>query len=250
MNKLFLISSVLLMMPVANANDYPAPMKLIIDQGGEIISSFKAPESMTGYVIDFRGKALLLYATQSGKYIFTGNMLNAYGEEQGEKALEAYIKGEKNERDWAKLSSSNWVPDGSDNAEIIIYAFMDPNCPYCKQFWQAARPWVDAGKVQVRHIMVGILSQDSSAKTAALLGSDKPEQMLFEHLQGNNTIKPNYSPTPNVLAKMQRNLETMQTMGASATPTIFYRNKDGLLSVIRGLPQAQMMSTIMGGPKS
>ncbi len=53
--------------------------------------------------------------------------------------------------------------DGKDNAPKIIYMFSDPNCPYCNRFWQLARPWVDSGKVQIRHIMVGILSHDSPA---------------------------------------------------------------------------------------
>ncbi len=31
-------------------------------------------------------------------------------------------------------------------------------------FWEQARPWVKAGKVQLRHIMVGIIREDSAAK--------------------------------------------------------------------------------------
>ena len=57
----------------------------------------------------------------------------------------------------------------------------DPNCPYCNMFWKQARPWVESGKVQLRHIMVGMLRADSAGKSAALLNASKPEAALNEH---------------------------------------------------------------------
>lgn len=233
----------------ASANDLPAPMKQITAQGGEVISSFDAPENMTGYVVDFQGQALLLYATKSGEHIFTGSMLNADGERQGTHALEAYIKGEKNDRDWARLASTNWIADGSDDAQTIVYAFMDPSCPYCQRFWQAARPWVDAGKVQIRHIMVGIVSPDSGPKAAAILGANNPETALFEHESGKNPISADDAPSNEAQVMLQNNLQVMRMMGASATPTIFYKNKEGLVTIARGQPQGRQMDIVMGSSK-
>ncbi|WP_373769742.1 thiol:disulfide interchange protein DsbG, partial [Delftia acidovorans] len=69
----------------------------------------------------------------------------------------------------AQLETSTWVPDGKADAPRVIYTFTDPNCKYCHKFWEAARPWVDAGKVQLRHILVGVIRDDSPAKAAAIL---------------------------------------------------------------------------------
>ena len=62
---------------------------------------------------------------------------------------------------WAKMEKSSWIQDGDTNAPRTVYLFSDPNCPYCNMFWEQARPWVKAGKVQLRHIMVGIIREDS-----------------------------------------------------------------------------------------
>ncbi len=43
---------------------------------------------------------------------------------------------------WAKLEASAWVRDGKADAPRVVYTFSDANCPYCHNFWEAARPWV------------------------------------------------------------------------------------------------------------
>ncbi len=63
-------------------------------------------------------------------------------------------------------------------APIVLYVFADPFCPYCKQFWQQARPWVDSGKVQLRTLLVGVIKPESPATAAAILASKNPAQTL------------------------------------------------------------------------
>src|SRR2546429_3515415 len=50
----------------------------------------------------------------------------------------------------------------------------------CHKFWEAARPWVDAGKVQLRHILVGVIRDDSPAKAAAILQAPDRAAALME----------------------------------------------------------------------
>jgi len=73
------------------------------------------------------------------------------------------------------------IQDGDVKAPRIVYLFSDPNCPYCNMFWEQARPWVKAGKVQLRHIMVGIIREDSPGKSAALFAAKDPQKALEEH---------------------------------------------------------------------
>ena len=79
------------------------------------------------------------------------------------------------------MENSTWIADGNADAPRIIYMFSDPNCPYCNMFWKQARPWVESGKVQLRHIMVGMLRADSAGKSAALLSAKDPQAALNEH---------------------------------------------------------------------
>lgn len=62
---------------------------------------------------------------------------------------------------WKKMASAHWLQDGDKDAPIVLYVFADPFCPYCKQFWQQSRPRVDAGKVQIRTLLVGVIKPES-----------------------------------------------------------------------------------------
>ena len=65
---------------------------------------------------------------------------------------------------WKQAEAAHWINDGQAKAPQTVYVFTDPNCPYCNKFWADARPWVDSGKVELRHIMVGILTPTSAGK--------------------------------------------------------------------------------------
>ena len=132
---------------LAQQKALPAPLKLVTEQGGEIVSEFAAPANMKGDVADFKGEVISLYITADEQYLFTGPMLDANGNNIGEQAANDYATGPKAQKDWQTLESSHWIVDGSASAKRVVYTFTDPNCPYCRQFWQNARPWVDAGEV-------------------------------------------------------------------------------------------------------
>src|SRR5690554_7010362 len=95
--------------------------------------------------------------------------------------LQKLVAGPLGDRMLSKLESSEWVLDGSASAPRVIYTFSDPNCPFCNRLWQAARPWVDAGKVQLRHVMVGVIKEDSANKVATILAADDPGARLAEN---------------------------------------------------------------------
>lgn len=82
---------------------------------------------------------------------------------------------------WPKLKNSHWVANGSNDAKRVVYEFMDANCPYCHKFWQESRPWVKAGKVQVREIVVGILTPASLPKGATILAAKDPSAALTKN---------------------------------------------------------------------
>ena len=65
---------------------------------------------------------------------------------------------------------------GKKEAPVIVYVFADPFCPYCKQFWQQARPWVESGKVQLRTLLVGVIKPESPATAAAIPGNQRSGQ--------------------------------------------------------------------------
>jgi thiol:disulfide interchange protein DsbG len=72
------------------------------------------------------------------------------------------------------MEKASWILDGKKEAPVIVYVFADPFCPYCKQFWQQARPWVESGKVQLRTLLVGVIKPESPATAAAILAAKDP----------------------------------------------------------------------------
>ena len=150
-----------------------------------------------------------------------------------------------------KLEGSSWIADGSASAPRTIYMFSDPNCPYCSMFWKQARPWVEAGDVQVRHVMVGILRQDSVAKAAALLGAEDQQAALHAHESAGkaSTLKALKKIPSAIQQQLDNNLALMTEMGAAATPAIFYQDENGRLRQQLGAPRPEVLEQIMG-PRS
>lgn len=233
---------------LAQQKALPAPLKLVTEQGGEIVSEFAAPANMKGYVADFKGQVITLYITADEQYLFTGPMLDANGNNVGEQAANDYATGPKAQKDWQTLESSHWIVDGSASAKRVVYTFTDPNCPYCRQFWQNARPWVDAGEVQIRHILVGILKADSLGKAAAIMSASNPEEVLkkFENDNLARTLQPLKNPPEHINAQLMKNHQIMMSAGARATPATFYHDANGAVKMQMGLPPASLMTEILG----
>ena len=141
----------------SQAKDWPAPIKALEAQGVEVMGTFKAPGGLTGYAGMIRQQPLAIYVANDGKPAIIGTMIDTKGVELSQEPLNRLVSKPMTEKIWKQLEGSTWIADGAKNAPRVIYTFTDPNCPYCNKFWNDARPWVRAGKVQVRHIMVAIL---------------------------------------------------------------------------------------------
>jgi len=164
---------------------------------------------------------------------------------------------------WTLLQQSRWLADGTDKAPRTVYVFTDPNCPYCNKFWADARPWVDAGKVQLRHVIVGILTPTSPGKAAALLTSENPAATLaaYERGQvaatakalasgrprplGDEGIQPLATIPTAIQAQLDANEQIMAALALRATPAVVWRDARSALQMRTGVPE-QSVAEIMG----
>ena len=240
--------STLLVMPLAQAEEWPAPIKAIEARGAEIIQRFDAPSGLQGYAARFNGQGVALYLTADGQHVLVGSLLDAQGEDLSREPLDKLVYGPQGKAMLSKLENSSWITDGKASAPRIVYVFSDPNCPYCNLFWKQARPWVEAGAVQVRHVMVGMLRQDSAAKAAALLSASDPQAALHEHeAAGKASTLQGLKKIPDAIQQqLDHNLGLMAEMGASATPAIFYQDEAGQLQQQLGAPSPELLTQILG----
>jgi thiol:disulfide interchange protein DsbG len=247
-----LIAVLLLPALVYAANDdVPAPIAALKQQGLKIHGTFKAEGGLTGYAASYRGHPVAVYLTPDGKQAIVGTMVDGQGNDLSAAPLQRLVANPKYQNAWAKLKDATWVADGSDDAKRVIYMFTDANCPYCHKFWQDARPWVKAGKVQIRHVLVGLLKPSSLPKAAAILAADRPSAALdrSERNYNDGGIPAMSNPPAGLVKKIGQNTDLMKSLGLYATPTIFYRNANGHVEVKQGVPQGQGLIEVMGSPK-
>lgn len=240
--------SLLLAVSAALAQPWPAPIRSIQDKGVTIVKQFDAPGGLTGFAARAGNRPLALYLTPDGQNVIIGTMLDAEGNNLSKEILDATITQPDIQSAWPMLEDSNWVADGPDDAPRKIYVFTDPNCPYCHKFHQIARPWVEAGKVQLRHIPVGILKPTSNGKAAAILGADDPSEALARHEANyrRGGIEPLEDIPEELRQKVAANNMLMSSLGIQGTPGLVYRDENGKIGVKQGVPQGALREQIMG----
>ncbi|MFW3572026.1 thiol:disulfide interchange protein DsbG [Kosakonia cowanii] len=231
-----------------HAEDLPAPVKAIEKQGITIIKSFDAPGGMKGYLGKYQEMGVTIYVTPDGKHAISGYMYDEAGTNLSEKLFNQELYGPAGRELWQRMEKAEWILDGQKTAPRVVYVFADPYCPYCKQFWQQARPWVESGKVQIRTLMVGVIKPESPAAAAAILSAKDPAKSWHEYEQSNGKMTlalPKTIP-PTIMRSLNLNQKIMDDLGANATPAIYYMNEENVLQQAVGLPDAEKLKTIMG----
>lgn len=250
---------------VTAAPERPAALQAIEKQGVTIVGTFPAPGGLTAWAGYIGQRPISLFVTPDGKHVIAGTLLDAQGEEVAEAALEKTVRGAMTAGAWSKLESSHWIEDGKKGAPRTVYVFTDPNCPYCNKFWADARPWVDSGKVVLRHVMVGILTPTSAGKAAALLAAKDPAAALaaYErgHMEQNGKsiasgrarplgdagLKPLENIPADIEGKLTANHRLMASLGLQATPAMVWRDANGNVQMRTGAPPSELPAIL--GPR-
>ena len=219
------------------------------ERGLEVVKRFEAPGGLTGYTARAGGREVVLYATADGEHVLLGNLLDSQGRNLTQGHLQQHMPEPDRSGDWAKLENSHYVAVGAEDPERVVYAFTDPNCPYCQGLWLALEPYLDDG-VQVRHVMVGILRESSQPKAAAVRGADDPAAALqrhADHFEAGGIEAPD-QPAAGPMKKVEANNRLMQELGLRGTPALYYRTDEGKVGRAEGLPGDQRLAEILDRP--
>lgn len=243
-----LLGSLLIASPLMGAEQLPAPIQALESQGVKVLGSFDAPGGLKGYAVRYRGDVLEVYLTPDKQHTIVGTLLSEAGVPAAQRQLEELVDQSFAQLDWNALSQSSWIGEGDKDAKQIVYAFMDPNCPYCAMFWQKAQPYLKQKGIQLRHIMVGVISPTSLPIAAKMLAAPDPDKLLAEHMQKKAQRQEGLSAAGNVpddaVRKVNANSKLMGDNDISGTPAIVYKDKQGKTHVIQGLPSDEVMEQI------
>ncbi|MFW6346182.1 MAG: thiol:disulfide interchange protein DsbG [Halomonas sp.] len=227
-------------------DDLPAPVAALADQGLTIHDEFEGPGGLRGFGASHAGGEVAIYLLPDEEHAIVGTLVDAEGNDLSEASLDKHVRAEQFAEVWQDLEESHWIADGDSDAERIVYTFTDPNCPYCREFWEEARPWVEAGEVQLRHIMIGVLAQDSPAKAAALLGAEDPAAALHAHSGEGEEAEAGPQPR-DIEEQVFDNNQLFESLGFRATPTTLFQSGDRV-DRIEGVPSPERLEEAMGGP--
>src|SRR5690554_3104061 len=216
----------------------PEVITYIKQQGVTIVDTFATPAGLKGYAATIQGQPMSIYLTADKQYAVIGNLINADGDDLGESALYELISAPQNEKVWQQLEQAQWILDGQKSAKRIIYTFTDPYCPYCQRLRELAEPYIASGEVQLRHIMVGILQDNSIQKAAEILAAKSPEEALQQHIHQKQTplsASDEQAVVAGITLVDENNL-LMEQLGLMATPTSVYKDKNGYVHLVEGMP--------------
>lgn len=219
----------------------PAAVQALAAKGVSNIQELKPSGDLRIFSGVTNQNPVAIYVTKDGTVI-VGTRIDKNAEPMDVDTVAASVAKPLDDSTWHQLESTKWIRDGKADAPRVIYTISDPNCPWCHKFWEAARPYVESGKVQLRHIMVGIIKADSAAKAAAILEASSPSDMLEQNERGYS--KGGVAAAKAVSADSKKtlaaNLQLMEQLGFTGTPAIIFKRPDGTLGRINGFPQGRL----------
>lgn len=232
-----------------HADELPAPVKALEKQGITIIKSFPGPAGMTGYLGKYQEMGVTIYVTPDGKQAISGYLYDEQGTNLSEKLIAQEIYAPAGRELWKQMEKAPWILDGKASAPRTLYVFADPFCPYCHKFWEQSRPWVEAGQVQIRTLLVGVIKPESRATAAAVLSASDPAKTWhdFEQSGGKMALNIPAAIPPEQAKTLNINQKLMDELGANATPAIYYMSDTHELQQVVGLPDAEKLAVMMGG---
>jgi thiol:disulfide interchange protein DsbG len=250
----------------------PPPIKTLVENGA-IAKYLGKDQGLDGWVTFKDGVEQYFYVTPDGQGIVMGLLFNARGDALTLRQIEQLRAKEgdaidklagvtppessaqnaapepaaktaaptkqssaKSTQFFKDISSSNWVSVGDANAPAF-YAFIDPQCPHCKDMIKA---FGDAGainkkQIQLRLIPVGLMSEDSLYQAAHLITAPDAAASILKLAYGDTKAVP-VNKNLSTLG-VQKNLALMQKYKIDVTPFAVYRNKSGEVKIVRGVPK-------------
>ena len=251
MKKLLLISLLVTSGLAQAAEAIPDVVKTFSEQQNiKIIKKIDAPGGAPAWLGQYQDMGVTLFLTPDGKHVISGYLYDEKGKNLSDAYFQKEIYAPLGREMWKQLNAAHPLKEGADTAPRKVFVFADPFCPYCKAFWAEAQPWVKAGKVQLNTLLVAFLNPNSGRNASAILNAKDPVSAWREYeLSGGKTLpKPAGGASRENVAVLQQHQQLMDSLGANATPAIYYLNAQNELQQAVGMPDEKQLVE-MFGPK-
>ncbi len=222
---------------------------------------FAGPGGLTGVLVQVgAGEATqrsIVWANADGSALLVGNLVSADGTDlNAGAAVQAGVYKAP-----AETLAATLLPAArailSKGRGPVLTVFMDPNCIFCHMLYKDLEPVMAKGDVRVRFVMVGVVKEDSLAKSAAILGMADPLQALatderkFNKAREEGGIAPAAKPNAAMFAAVAANNRMLSDAGGHGTPMLLYCSKaSGQVKQVEGVPQdfSAFVADLAAGP--
>nr|WP_277344544.1 thiol:disulfide interchange protein DsbG [Oleiagrimonas sp. C23AA] len=230
------------------AQALPAPVAALAAKGVKIAGRMAAPDGFQGFLGNYDGQPVPVYLLPGGKVVSIGSLYDAHGNDLTQEALRKAASPNLKAADWRALAQSRWFAIGAQKPRRIIYLFVDTECGYCHQLWQKLTPYLSDGEIQLRLVLVAMISPKSEGRAAAILEHDHPGMMWARHeaAWGHSPIQPLKTVPAKIAADLKANAALMHHLGAFGTPTVVYRQSAKHLRLIQGLSSPAAIKQVFG----
>lgn len=151
----------------------------------------------------------------------------------------------------AAFDAANWIESGNQSAPLI-YAVVDPECPYCSGLTRAMRPAIESGRIRVRWIVAAPLANNNGGKSMtsaiAIQAASNKSAAWLDH--SDNVPLPPASPEAMTIARSQiaandqMRIQHLDQAGFSGVPFMLYRTKSGSLGYRLGFKQEDLEAIV------
>lgn len=232
----------------------PPALEAAKRSGTSIVKEFDAGSGMKGYVVEMgnSGDYQVIYGSPDDKLLIAGQLIDGAGKNLTADHMAQYVPQPDYTAVWPKVEAVKHAVKMNSKAKgPVVYIMADANCPFCHYVDEAFRPYVETGKVDVRVLHVAFLRPDSATKAAAIMGAKDPAAALKEHGEkfDKGGITPAGTVKPEFKEAMDKAAALMQELKASGTPTVIFKNKEGKVEVLKGMPTLNDVARIAQMPK-
>lgn len=239
----------------AHASNYPKQLEPVLRAGGTVVKTFDAASNLKGWVLSKQGHYMVVYTTPDNKTLLAGDLIDESGRNLTAQYLAQYAPKPDLAHLFPELEQSAYVAErGQGTPKSVIYAFFDPNCPFCHLAWKALQPYEKAG-LEVRWVPVAYLSASSAGKAAAIMEAKdsaaafRSNEQNYDEKNHAGGIAPLAKPAAGTRQMLQANAALMQKFGAVGTPAIVWQDSTGAVQMKAGLPRLSELPAITGLPE-
>lgn len=258
LHRLIGLGTLLLTLPVLAATPAASPplppsLAALVAAGKVKVASRFATDvpGLTGYIVTNKDSIQVVYGEDG--YLFVGHVISPKGAD----LTDDYLQRFSPKPDYASVvngldAGGHLIREGRADAPLL-YVFADPNCSFCYRFYKMAEPLVSSGRLQLRWAMVAFLQPSSKAKATAILSAADPRAALhadedrFDVTHESGGIAPARAQDKALEEVLQAHVSAMDTIHATGTPTLLYRDAGGRWSAQVGLPTGDWLSRYAHG---